>query len=131
MKFCSWGKDGGSESTVSGFWLVELKNLFSVVLLKFEGKSRNAFHNHAFNSISWLLSGELHEYYASNPTRNCPSNTYWFRFSPIITRRDTFHKVDSNGTSWVLSFRGPWAKTWQDMPEGEAAQTLTWGRQAV
>lgn len=37
-------KDGGQESTVIGYWLIECKQLFSIVLLKFEGPSRKAFH---------------------------------------------------------------------------------------
>ena len=52
-------KDGGPESTVTGYWLIEYKPLFSIVLLKFEGKSRDAFHTHAFNSLSWLISGNF------------------------------------------------------------------------
>ena len=108
MKLCFWGKDGGNESTVWGFWLVEMKSWFSVALLKFVGESREAFHTHAFNSVSWVLKGQLTEleFYGEQP------NTYRPSLLPIITRRTTMHKVNSAGTTWVLTFRGPWAKTW-------------------
>ena len=56
MKLCYVGKDGGPESTVWGFWLIEIKKLFSVALLCFENGSREAFHTHAFNSVSWVLT---------------------------------------------------------------------------
>ena len=61
MKLFSYGKDGGEESTVWGYWLCEFKSLFSVALLCFEDGSREAYHDHAFNSISWVLSGKLTE----------------------------------------------------------------------
>lgn len=61
MKFFKKMKDGGPESTVTGYWLAEIKSLFSVVLLRFDGKSREAFHTHAFNSWSWVIKGSLTE----------------------------------------------------------------------
>ena len=109
MKLFSKGKDGGPESSVTGYWLCEFKSLFSIVLLKFEGKSREVYHEHAFNSISWLLGGILVE-----TLINRWVNIYYPSLKPIITKRDTYHKVDSYGTSWVLSFRGPWSKTWRE-----------------
>ena len=57
MKLFKKMKDGGPHSTVTGYWLIEWKAVFSIVLLKFEGKSRETFHTHAFNCISWLISG--------------------------------------------------------------------------
>ena len=131
MKFLSYGKDGGPESTVSGFWLIELKNWFSIVLLKFEDGSRDAFHSHAFHSVSWLLSGKLEEVtpeIAYHDDYNV--NDYWPSLRPIITNRDTVHKVVSVNTSWVLSFRGPWADTWHEWLQGKKI-TLTNGRKEV
>ena len=126
MRLLWKGKDGGAESTVTGYWLIEVKSLFSIVLLKFEGVSRNAFHEHAFDAVSWLLKGRLFEY---NLGDNCHS--YFPSWKPIITKRETCHMVDSlGGTSWVLSFRGPWAKTWREYTlNGEI--TLTHGRKEV
>lgn len=116
-------KDGGSESRVTGYWLIEWKYLFSIVLLKFEDGTRDAYHSHAFNSISWLLSGCLYEVELNGRDHlHTPSLLF-----PIITRRTTFHKVRSFDTSWVLSFRGPWNSTWTEYSaDGEVE--LTHGR---
>ena len=138
MKFLSWGKDGGPESKVRGFWFVEIKSLFSVVLLKFSHGSREAYHGHAFNCFSWVLKGALHEKFLICPrnqgkwTDRCtPRDTRWHMPSwrPFLTLREDFHKVNSYGTTWVLSFRGPWAKEWQEYDElsGELS-ILTNGR---
>lgn len=121
-------KDGGQESTVTGYWLCEFKSLFSIVLLKFEGKSRAAYHEHAFHSVSWLLWGALLE----NFHRSKETIIHRPSFKPIITKRSTFHKVDSVGTTYVLSFRGPWCKTWKEyLPEEDRERTLTHGRMEV
>ena len=61
MKLFHKAKDGGPASTVTGYWLIESKRFFSIVLLRFDGPSREAFHTHAFNSISWVVKGVLLE----------------------------------------------------------------------
>ena len=131
MKIFAKGKDGGPASTVTGYWLIEWKRLFSVVLLKFEGRSREAFHTHAFNSVSWLFKGQLWEELYTGRSDYFRINKYKPSPLPIITNRNTNHKVDSVGTSWALSFRGPWALTWQDMECNKEPRTLTWGRKEV
>lgn len=134
MRFLHYGKDGGYESTVWGFWLVEIKSLFSIALLCFEDGSRDAYHSHAFNCVSWLLWGGLREEHGDPSGDDCgvdvvAVNTYRPSFAPIITRRDTFHKVVSRGRTWVLTFRGPWASTWREyLPAERRAVTLTHGR---
>lgn len=128
MKFFRRRKDGGRESTVTGYWLVEIKSLFSIVLLRFDGASREAFHTHSFNCFSWVVSGGLRETLIDGRTRfYSPS---WF---PFITRRTDFHMVDSlTSTTWVLSFRGPWRKRWQEyLPKTDEFVTLTNGRREV
>lgn len=121
------GKDGGYESTVWGYWLVEFKRLFSIVLLKFENGTREAYHTHAFNCISWVLSGKLEEnHYSGKVQVHTPS------LLPVITTRDTFHKVVSTGNTWVISFRGPWLKTWNEyLPSDNKLIKLTDGRKEV
>lgn len=132
MRLFSTGKDGGYESTVWGFWLIEWKRFFSVVLLCFEDGSRDAYHNHAFNSISWVLRGRLTEHHLHNLAKRVVYTPSW---RPVITRRTTFHKVVSQGRTWVLSFRGPWAKTWEEYryqhTPGERYVTLTHGRRQI
>lgn len=128
MKFFHKSKDGGLESTVTGYWLVEIKSLFSIVLLRFDSFSREAYHTHAFNSLSWLIKGRLFEkFYQGGAELHLPS------FKPFITKRDDFHKVDSlTDRSWVLSFRGPWSKHWKEFhPNTGQHLTLANGRKVV
>lgn len=126
MKIFKKDKDGGEHSKVTGYWLVELKSMFSIVLLRFDDGSREAYHTHAFNCFSWVLRGELYEEFLdfSRPRTHLPS---WL---PFITRRADFHKVTGCGTSWVLSFRGPWSDTWQEYAN-QTLMTLTHGRKVV
>ena len=114
MKFLTVCKDGGPESTVTA---IEIKSLFSIMFLKFEGRSRDVFHTHAFNCISWLLKGRLTEWFMDYVFYD-----YYPSWRPIRTYRHTRHKVDSDGTSWVFTIRGPWL---------DGNQTLTHGRKVV
>lgn len=131
MKFFKKMKDGGAESTVTGYWLVEIKSLFSIVLLKFEGKSREAYHEHAFNCWNWLISGKLFEIW--RVPSGSRSRVYLPSIIPFFIGRNRFHKVDSmTDTSWVLSFRGPWKSTWKEyLPNEGRERTLTHGRVEV
>jgi len=118
-------KDGGPDSTV---WMygIEIKWLFSILLLRFEDGSRDAYHSHAFDCVSWVLRGELFEQFrARAPNRYRPS------WRPIITRTYDFHKVTSIGRTWVLTFRGPWGRTWQEHIPGGDTYTLERGRRRV
>jgi len=128
MRLCYFGKDGGPESTVWGFWPIEIKSLFSIAILKFVGDSREAFHSHAFNSISWLLWGRLFEDMLDGKL-----NVYIGpSIKPIITKRSTLHKVSSYETSWVLTLRGPWSDTWKEyLPDLKKWITLSSGRKIV
>ena len=146
MKLFKRMKDGGPESKVEGFWLIEAKSLFSVVLLHFSDGSREAYHSHAFNAISWLLKGALIEHRilrwmgpsatSTNSRDFSPMQPYLSIFEPsivpIVTTRRNMHKVTSVGDSWVLSFRGPWAKQWREyLPASEELRTLESGRRVV
>lgn len=130
MKFLSYGKDGGNESTVWGYWFVEIKPLFSVALLCFENGSREAYHTHAFNSISWVLKGALHEdqmWFNEHLYKVYPAS-----FNPVFTARLNLHKVSSVGRTWVLTFRGPWRDRWLEwLPDQKRFQTLTHGRKVI
>jgi len=135
MRFCYYGKDGGAESTVWGFWLIEIKSLFSVVLLRFEDGTRDAYHDHAFTAISWVLRGGglLERFLPGGAVnRGHPPMLHEPSFRPILTRRQTFHQVESFGRTWVLSFRGPWSRTWHEYRPGTNEEvTLTNGRHVV
>jgi hypothetical protein len=109
-------------------WGLESKRFGSVLLLKFEEGTRDAFHTHAFNSVSWLLCGGLHETFYDDWRlfiRYRPS------LRPIRTYRSTFHKVAGRGKrSWVITFRGPWADRWREsLPDRDIV--LTHGRKEV
>lgn len=128
MRLFFKSKDGGPESSVTGYWLIESKKLFSICLLRFDGESREAFHTHAFNATSWLLSGGLNETFLGGSVKqHRPS------FKPIITPRSDFHKVSSiPGRSWALTFRGPWANTWKEyLPDVDKLITLVSGRKVI
>ncbi len=127
MKLFKLMKDGGPESRVNGLFFVEYKRLCSVVLLHFLDGSREAYHSHAFNAISWVLRGKLVEQSLDGTvTEFTPS------LRPIFTPRDMFHKVTSTADSWVITFRGPWADKWKEfLPGLNRFLTLTHGRKVV
>jgi len=134
MKIFSKMKDGGPESRVWGYWLIEWKKLFSIVLLHFKDGSREAYHSHAFNSISWVLRGKLTENRLINPYRLDDitiKTVYRPSFKPIFTERENYHKVESAGNTWVLSFRGPWANYWQEIFPSGGWVTLTHHREIL
>jgi hypothetical protein len=92
MRWFYRGKDGGYHSTVWGFWLFEIKSFCSTVLLCFENGTREAYHNHAFNCVSWVLKGKLTEHLLNSSWDGVPvgpTHVYTPSLRPIITRRDT------------------------------------------
>jgi hypothetical protein len=147
MKFLETTKDGGAESTVWAHWLIEIKGLFSVALLRFEDGTRDAYHSHAFDCVSWVLSGKLVERHrpACQVEGRCARPNEWCdephtdvhtpSLHPVVTLRDTYHRVRSVGRTYVLTIRGPWSKTWREaVPDGAggyAERTLTHGRKEV
>lgn len=126
MKLFKKMKDGGPESTVTGYWLIESKKYCSIVLLKFDGRSREAFHTHAFNAWSWILpfGMGLTEYFPDGTCKFLKPDSF------VYTPRESMHKVDSSGVNWILSFRGPWLDTWYEINEN-GHQTLTHGRKVI
>ena len=127
MRFMKIMKDGGPLSRVTGCFLVEIKCLFSIVVLRFDDGARDAYHTHAFNAVSWVLKGKLVEDVLDGDDYEYPAS-----FMPIWTPRHRFHKVISRGTTWAISFRGPWTKTWKEyLPDQQQFVTLTHGRKVV
>lgn len=127
MKLFSYGKDGGSNSVVWGFWLIEIKSFISIVMLCFENGSREAYHNHAFNSISWVLKGQLKEVMMDGDVKYHKAPVV-----PIIVTREDFHQVHSVGRTWVFSLRGKWKPTGQEyLPSTNEVVTLTNGRKIL
>lgn len=132
MKFFYKGKDGGPESNVTGYWLFESKRFGSIVLLRFDQGSREAFHNHAFNAWSWVLKGKLYEIIRHTDTL-IGSQFIEPSLLPFFTGRDRMHQVHGIAEkTWALSFRGPWNKTWKEyLPSEDREITLTNGRKEV
>lgn len=127
MKFMKWGKDGGPESGVYGFWLVEIKSLFSVVFLRFDQDDRKTYHSHAFNAITWWLSGEVEEQH-----RDGKSVRWRPSFLPKYTPRSCFHKVIPIKRTYAISIRGPWSKRWFEYrKDTQTLTTLEHGRKVV
>jgi hypothetical protein len=127
MRFLFKRKDGGEKSTVTGWWLIEWKSLFSIVLLKFDEGSREAYHNHAFNGLTWWLSGEVNEHFMTGEVKNW-TPSFWPKYTP----RACLHKVFGVKTAYALSFRGPWKDTWQEyLPKEDKFVTLTHGRKQI
>lgn len=127
MKILSKGTDGGDKSGVTGYWLIEAKSLFSIVLLRFGKGSRENYHNHAFNAITWFIHGEVIEQHKEGDPIEWKAS-----WKPKYTPRNCYHKVFAKEVTWALSFRGPWSKTWKEYnPNTERETTLTHGRKVL
>lgn len=127
MRFLCKRKDGGVDSKVTGYWLLEVKTLFSIVLLRFNEGSREVFHSHAFNALTWFLTGEVEETHLSGEIL-----TWKPSWLPKFTSRNCFHKVYGKRTTWALSLRGPWKNTWKEFSNTTSQYTvLTHGRKKV
>lgn len=127
MRLLQWAKDGGPKSHSDGLFIIELRRLCSIVLLHFRPGAREAYHNHAFNTWTWFLKGEVREYMLDGA-----ANVFKPSLKPKITPRSTFHRVFSIGHTWAISFRGPWVDQWKEfIPETNEFITLTHGRRIV
>lgn len=126
MRFFKKMPDGGANSGVTGYWLIEWKSVFSIVLLRFSPNNRENFHSHAFNALTWWLSGEaIEELLDGTKLRWTPS------LFPKYTPRSNSHKIHVNRPVWALSLRGPWNKTWTETTPDNRTITLTNGRKRV
>jgi len=128
MRFLFSRHDGGPDSGVTGFWLLEWKAGVSVVLLRFEpGSRREVFHSHAFAALTWWLRGEVDELHADGRRlRWAPS------LRPKWTPRSCCHRILPRRRSGALSVRGPWKRTWLEYHAGrDETRRLTNGRRVV
>lgn len=124
MRFLERAPDGGKDSGLIGYYLIEIKSLFSIVLLDFNSNSRDSYHTHAFNAWTLWLKGKVVEHNLKGPR-------YFFKAGMIKkTPRSTFHKIEPLERSWALSFRGPWNEYWNESRQGKLV-TLTHGRKEV
>jgi hypothetical protein len=117
--------DGGKDSGVTGYFLIEWKILFSIGLLKFNRGSREAYHSHAFNALTWWLSGVAGELRYDGGKRQ-----YKRSLIPKFTPRSNVHKVVANTKGWAFTVRGSWSDTWIEVRNGNKV-TLTHGRKIM
>ena len=126
MKFFKKSYDGGPDSGVTGYWLVEIKPLFSIVLLKFNKGTRDAYHSHAFDAVTLWLKGSVLEHDVYFPDKPDTWKAGDLKFTP----RNKIHMVEALTDTWALSFRGPWRDFWYEYKDGKIIE-LTHGRKVV
>ena len=134
MRFFEKSHDGGKDSSVTAYFLVEIKSLFSIAILRFDGGSRRNFHNHAFDALTWFISGNmLEERVTFDGSSKVTRYTQYKRsFLPKITKRDNLHRVLARDRSWAFTIRGPWSKTWMEYdPVSDTMITMANGRVVV
>lgn len=124
MRFFSKAPDGGKDSGLTGYYLIEIKSLFSIVILDFKKGTRDNYHNHAFNAWTFWLKGTVIEYHLNGVTKIFTGGM--FKKTP----RSTFHKIEPWGRAWAISFSGPWKNYWNESRKGDIV-TLTHGRKEI
>lgn len=125
MKLFRKSHDGGKDSGVTGYFIVELKSFFSIVILRFSKGTRDAYHSHAFNAFTFWLKGSIKEH---DPLLPKPEiyKTGQFKYTP----RNKMHMVEAMETTWAISIRGPWKESWYELKNGKIIE-LTHGRNVV
>jgi hypothetical protein len=119
--------DGGKESGVTGYFLIEFKPLFSIGLLHFKEGSREAYHTHAFKALSWFIWGSVTEHNLGGPEKNFKPSLI-----PKITPRSCFHKIFAHSNTWCFTIRGPWVDIWREYnPKLNKTTLLTHGRKEI
>lgn len=130
MRFMQFRKDGGPNSTVDGFFVIEIKRLFSIVVLRFGQGSRDDYHSHAFNALTWWLTRGVIEYTLKDG--KVTSKAWGPSLFPKVTPKSQVHKLFALKTAWAVSVRGPWSDYWVDVNvEKNTITTYTWGRKVV
>lgn len=131
VKLFKRGYDGGPDSGVTGYWLIEWKRAFSIVLLHFSPGSREAYHSHAFNAITLWFKGTVREEDVFAKLFPGSEPKTWKPGQIKLTGRSKFHRVIAGDKgAWALSIRGPWQKNWQEY-KNDRLINLTSGRVEV
>jgi hypothetical protein len=130
VRFFSKAADGGKDSGVTGYFLIEIKPLFSIVLLHFRKGTRDAYHSHAFNAWTWWIKGSVIEHVLRIGDLGFYQKNRFRSGDLKYTTRANMHKVEALEDTWALSLRGPWVDRWQEFRFGKLV-TLTHGRKEV
>lgn len=122
--------DGGIDSGVTGYFLIEWKPVVSIGFLHFEKGTREVYHSHAFNAITWWLTGAVVEDKLYDGFK-----AYAPSLRPKYTPRNKCHKVLAKSSTWAFTIRGPWHDTWIevrfDKDRNQIRRVLTHGRKVV
>ena len=129
MRVFSKAPDGGPDSPVTAYFLFEIKPFCSIALLRFNKGGREAYHSHAFNALTWFISGSLEEQVLCSENDGY-TTMYSHSILPKITRRNHVHRVVAGRTSWCFTIRGPWVDKWTEVINGKLV-TLTHGRKEL
>lgn len=132
--------DGGKDSGVTAYFLIEWKKFFSIGILHFRKGSREAYHSHAFNALTWWLKGKVTEH-KLNALFNALTNELLDRGSdfekdysasiiPKYTSKHNMHKVFAHTDTYALTLRGPWSDNWLEFKNNKAI-VLTHGRRII
>jgi len=122
MKLLTKSPDGGKDSGVTAYFLFESKRFGSIAILRFDKGTREAFHSHAFNALTWWLKGSVTEEHVDG------SSVRWYpSIKPKLTKKDCFHKIIADEVTWAFTVRGPWQDTWLEYKNSKTI-TLTHGR---
>ena len=82
---------------------------------------------HAFNALTWFISGDLYE-------EDAIGETYKYKKSllPKITPRNKNHRVLAIKNSYCFTIRGKWVDNWTEYNKDKDETTiLGWGRNKV
>lgn len=125
MKIFTKRHDGGLDSGVTGYWLIECKSLFSIVLLRFLPSTKEAYHSHAFNAITWWIKGTATEEFPNKPSIIWKPSFRW-----KVTPKTNIHRYRVEKPAWAISIRGPWETYWKEVQENKTV-VFTKHRQIV
>ena len=120
-------KDGGHKSPVDAYFVIEIKSLFSIAILKFNKGGRVEYHTHAFSAWTWFITGVLWE-------QDIDGSWYEYvrKWKAKKTPRNKNHRVLAKQDSWCITIRGPWCETWAEYnPDTNTTTKLTHGRKVV
>lgn len=117
--------DGGKNSGVTCF-LFEWKKVFSIGLLRFNEGSRENYHSHSFNALSWFIKGRVTEEKLDGSKKDFSASII-----PKFTPRTNCHRVISHGSTWCFTLRGPWEDSWNEYTPSGDKITLTHGRSII
>jgi len=127
MKFFKKRYDGGQNSGVTGYWFIEWKKVFSIVLLKFQPNHRENYHSHAFHALTWWVWGRAIEEFPDGTQREWKPSLL-----PKFTPKSNIHRYKPTQTIWAFSIRGPWEKTWYEIDKKANKQIhLRSGREVI